>query len=124
MTTSASSFTALSRDNLIRLVGAADFFTRNSALAHLATDVAGCRAAYLQSKKNSSCSCGGNVKLLTPCFEALLTTLEGMKTTDPAAVATFVNYVTSMPVGNQRVNVSVYYTKNNGATPHRYEFKA
>lgn len=124
MTTSVSSFTSLSRENLIRLVGTADFFIRNPALASLEADITACRAAYAQSKKNSNCSCGGNTKLLTPCFEALLTTLDTMKTTDPAAVAAFVNYVTGVPVGNQQVNVSIYYTKNNGTTSHRYEFKA
>lgn len=124
MTAAVSSFTSLSRENLMRLFSAADFFTRNPALAHLAVEMSACLAAYRQSKQNSSCSCGGNTKLLTPCFEALLTTLENMKSTDPAAVANFVNYVTGMPVGNQQINVAVYYTKNNGTTTHRYEFKA
>lgn len=119
-----SSFTSLSRENLIRLVGSADFFTRNPALQQHEEAIKSCREAYAISKKNSSCSCGGNTKLFTPCLEALLGTLEELKENNPAAIATFVNYVTSQPVGEKKINVAIYYTKNNGTITHRYDFRA
>lgn len=121
---SVSSFTSLSRENLIRIVSSADFFTENPALQNLEQQVQECRTAYAQSKASSSCGCGGNTKLMTPCLEALLGQLEAMKETNPAAIATFVYYVTRQPVGEGRINVGIYYTKDNGATMHRYEFKA
>lgn len=119
-----SSFTSLNRDNLIRLVSAPDFFTKNPALQVHEQAIKDCREAYAVSKKKSSCSCGGNAKLFTPCLEALLGTLEEMKQTDDAAVAAFVHYATKQPVGEKKIKVSVYYTKNNGAETHRYEFQA
>lgn len=119
-----SSFTSLSRDNIIRLVSNPNFFVKNPSLKPHEEAIAACREAYAQSKKNSSCGCGGNTKLLTPCFEDLLTALEEFKQTNPDAVADFVRHVTGQTVGEHRINVTVYYTKNRGSAPHRYEFIA
>ncbi|NDD52290.1 hypothetical protein EBZ39_00160 [bacterium] len=121
---SVSSFTSLNRENLIRLISSGDFFVRNPSLQPLEEQIQSCRNAYTQSKTNSSCRCGGNTRLLIPCFEALLTRLEEMKETDTEAIKTFVQYVTGQAVGDGRVNVTIYYTKNNGGAAHRYEFKA
>jgi len=119
-----SSFTSLSRDNLIRFIHAPDFFARNPALQDQEAQIQACRQAYADSKKASGCSCGANTKLLTPCLESLLNKLESFKATNPSAVAAFVNYVTNQTTGTQSINVTVYYTKNNGASAHRYEFIA
>lgn len=119
-----SSFTSLNRDNLFKLVTRADFFTRNPALQEYESQVADCKTAYLQSKKNSSCSCGGNTKLLTPCLEAILTALNDLKETKPEAVDTFVQYVTGHQGGEKKIHVSIYYTKNNGTAAQRYEYVA
>lgn len=121
---SVSSFTSLSRDNLIRFINSPDFFTRNPALQDQEAAVQECKQAYAISKRNSSCSCGGNTKLLTPCLEGLLNKLESLKETDPGAITAFVQYVTGQTAGEQRINVTVYYTKNNGTAPYRYEFIA
>lgn len=119
-----SSFTSLSRENVLRLVSAADFFARNPALQLIQEQIQDCKEAYFKSKRNSSCSCGGNTKLLTPCFEALLMHLDQLKETDPAAIETFVRYVTGQPTGDKKIHVSIYYTKNNGTASHRYEYVA
>lgn len=122
-----SSFVSLSRDNLIRFVKSPDFFTKNPALQPQAESIANCLADYANSSSaKSSCGCGGsgNTKLLIPCLEGLLAALEDMKTSNPAGVADFVRYASQLPVGNQSINVTIYYTRNNGAAAHRYEFIA
>lgn len=119
-----SSFTSLSRENVLRLVNSTDFFTRNPELQPLQDQVQHCKDAYIKSKKSSSCGCGGNTKLLIPCFEALLARLDELKQTKPEAIETFVQYVTGQPTGHKKIHVSIYYTKNNGAAPHRYEYVA
>lgn len=121
---SVSSFTSLSRDNIIRFINAPDFFERNPALQDQEATIQACKQTYAESKKNSTCACGGNTKLLTPCLEALLGRLEELKETNPAAILDFVQYVTGQTAGERRINVTVYYTKNNGAAAHRYEFIA
>lgn len=118
-----SSFTSLNRDNLLRLATAPDFFVRNPALQQHEEAIKNCKDAYAKSKR-SGCNCGGNTRLLIPCLEALLTTLEEMKTSNPAAVATFVQHVTGQKVGDRKIHVSIYYTQDNGSKAHRYEFIA
>lgn len=123
-----SSFSSLSRDNLVQFLRRSDFFTRNPALQPHEETIRACLADYDNSSaaKKSGCGCGGggNTKLLIPCLEGLLKSLEELKVSSPEAVANFVHYATGFPVGNKSINVSIYYTRDNGAAAHRYEFIA
>ena len=120
-----SSYVSLSRDNMVRFLKSPDFFDKNPALKTLEASSKDCLDAYAASKAKSSCSCGGDHRLLRPCILAILETLETAKTENVSAVQDFVKYVTRRPLTEGRqTNVTIYYVKNDNEQSHKFEFIA
>ena len=121
----AVSYTTISRDSLLRYVSDAEFFVKNPALAGLTEELTACRDAFVQSKAGSTCGCGGNRELLTPCFTHLLDLLESFKYTNKEAISAFVAYVTNRPINpDYQSAVTIHYKRAGETDLHKYEFVA
>ena len=106
----------LSRDDFAALLFNDDFFTVNTALGALAEQVTACRAAYRESAKKSSCGCGGDARLIFDCLDATLSRLEQLRTEDPAAMQTFVDYM-RVKLNSPAVTTFVLYYRKTSETP-------
>jgi len=112
---------SLSRDDLLRLVFADDFFEQNQALAEHQDDVAVCRAAYQHSAAKSTCRCGGNPRVTFACMDSLLARLTAFKQENPDAVRAFIDYV-----GRKRNktlgSITIYYRKTSDIPLQKFKF--
>jgi hypothetical protein len=113
-----------SRDNLIQLVLRPDFYEKNPALAPLEEEISACVKAFRESGQKAGCGCRADVSLIFDCLENLLTTLEGLRATDPEQLRDFVTYATPItPPENERIVLAVLFrTTGEQSDIHRYEF--
>lgn len=113
-----------SRDNLIQLVLRPDFYEKNPALAPLEEEITACVKAFRESGQKAGCGCRADVSLIFDCLENLLTTLEGLRETDPEQLRDFVKYATKItPIDGERIVLAIFFRKTGEKSDiHRYEF--
>jgi|LakMenEpi03Aug12_release.lakeMendotaPanAssembly.Ray.scaffolds.fasta_scaffold575715_2 hypothetical protein len=105
------SWITLSRDDFFKIVAAPDFIEHNPAFAPVQENLAQCKAAYDESAKKKSCSCGGSPQLIFGCLDATVELLERFREENPAAVAALLAYV-QQKRNDPRINgFTLYYRK-------------
>jgi hypothetical protein len=121
-----SSFISLSRDNILRYVLETDeFLEKNPALQNLRPQFEDCASKYKESKAQSSCGCGGSIKIVLPCVTQLVDQLESLRDSNPAAIRQFVEYVAKRPVEDgKQINVTIYCTREGEQKMSKYSYIA
>lgn len=111
-------YLTLTRDEFAGVLFRDNFFTENPAFAHLQEQILGCKADYEESKRNSSCRCGGKSSLLFPCIDAFLDYAESIRATQPEALQGVSNFVRQLRGRPDALGFTLYYRKT-GSEPLR-----
>jgi hypothetical protein len=108
----------VTRDEFAGVLFSEQFFAENPAFAHLQEQVMGCKTAYEENKKSSSCRCGGKPSLLFPCIDAVLDFVESVRATQPEVLQGVARYVAKMRGRTDSQSFTLYYRKT-GSEPLR-----
>lgn len=111
-------YLTLTRDDFARALFMENFFAENPAFAHLQEQVEGCKTAYEESKRSSSCRCGGKSSLLFPCLDAFLDHVDAIRATQPEALQGVARYVVQLRGRPDALGFTLYYRKT-GSEPLR-----
>lgn len=112
------SFMTLTRDEFARILFMDNFFPENPAFAHLQAQTLECKNAYEESRKNSSCNCGGKSSLLFPCIDAFLDFADSIRETQPEALQGVAQFVMRLRGRTDAQGFTLYYRKS-GSEPLR-----
>lgn len=104
------------RDDFAKLLFRDDFFAANPAFAAVQQILLDCKAAYVESAAKSSCGCGGSARTLFDCMDATIALMETMRTENPAALTTLLDYVRNVR-GDQRIDTIALYYRKTAETP-------
>lgn len=105
------SWITLSRDDFFKLVSAPDFIEQNPEFTPVQDELAKCKAAYDESAKKKSCSCGGSPTLIFGCLDATLALMEAFRAGNTAALEQLLNFV-RLKRGDPNIKgFTLYYRK-------------
>ena len=105
------SIVIMTRDELAKMLFGIDFFRANPAFAPVEEQVTQCRAAYLESEAKSKCRCGGDAGLLFDCLDATIALMEQLRSENPAALHTLIEYLRQKRNDPRIKAITLYYRK-------------
>ena len=112
----------VSRDDLYKLVSHPDFFDRNAAFEPVRALVENCKTTYEASAKASKCGCGGTTAALIPCLDATLDLMEQLRTENPAAIQTLIEYMAEKRAIPGLTTFTVYDRKSSSIPLRKIQF--
>lgn len=104
---------ALSRDDIIQVLFAPDFFDINPALQDLAPVLTKCKQAYRESYVDC---CGSRRETMYPAVALLFHTLQELKEKDPEATRTFCTFMADKK-GFDSAEFTIYYRGSKTGKP-------
>jgi hypothetical protein len=104
---------ALSRDDIIQVLFASDFFDINPALQALEPVLTKCRQAYRDSHVDC---CGSRRETMYPAVALLFHMLQQLKESDPAATRTFCAFMADKK-GFDSAEFTIYYRGSKTGKP-------